>query len=89
MELIANILLIVLFICTGIYGYLTYQVWQLKKHDLKRFQKLVILDGWWIFNSKYINDNDKHLIFKGRLIFIITLITGIIFMVIASSSTKI
>lgn len=89
MDLITNLLALTIFICACIYGYLTYQIWQSKSHDLNRLQKLLILDGWWIFNSSYVSDENKHLIAKGRILFSIALISGITLMVVASSSTKI
>ena len=89
MELIVNLLALTIFICACIYGYLTYQVWQSKEHNLNRLQKLLILDGWWIFNTSYVNTENKHLITKGRVLFAVMLISGVTIMVIASSSTKI
>jgi hypothetical protein len=64
-------------------------VWQTKSDDLRRFQKILILDGWWIFNSAYVSDNNKHLITKGRILFSIVLISGISLMVVVTSSAKI
>ena len=89
MDLIANFLALIIFIFACIYGYLTYIIWQSKSHDLNRLQKLLILDGWWIFNSSYVSDEYKHLVVKGRLLFSIVLISAITLMVVASSSTKI
>ncbi len=89
MEMIVNLLASIIFICACFYGYLTYQVWRSKDHELKRFQKSLILDGWWIFNPSYVKAENKHLITKGRALFSVMLISGIAIMVIASSSTKI
>lgn len=83
------ILALTIFICSCAYGLLTYRVWQTKSDELKRFQKLLILDGWWIFNSSYVSDDNKHLIVKGRVLFTIVLISGITLMVVASSNTQI
>lgn len=89
MEVIVTILALTIFICSCAYGLLTYRVWQTKSHDLKRLQKLLILDGWWIFNSSYVSDENKNLIVKGRILFSIVLISVITLMVVVSSSNKI
>ena len=89
METVTLLLAIVIFLCSCVYGVLTYHVWKSKSLELKRLQKLLILDGWWIFNSAYVSADNKHLIVKGRILFLIVLISGITLMVLASSSNKI
>ena len=89
MESHVNLLFISIFICACIYYFLTFQAWQSKKANLNRFQKLLVLNGWWVFNSAYLNNGSENLIKKGRVIFYIMFTLIITTMVITSSSNRI
>lgn len=83
METIQLLLILVILICTILYIFLSYQAWKSKNKNLRRHQKILMLDGWWIFNRDYLEEGNNSLLVKGRTVFILILISGITLLVIS------